>query len=152
MEVSTFNSLRGNMKNFYVAWTIDRYISNKIIDLGGDVDDVTHGHPKHHMTIINSPDYPIGRVYSYDMQTRYQAKIIDIQYWNHSRGQFTVAILDCPIANTRNKILKGLGCTSEFNYCPHITLKRGGDYKERFLSLIGESVRFEDEYIQFLEM
>lgn len=140
------------MKYFFVAWSLDRYIQNKIIDFGGEVDDCTAGHPKFHMTIINSPTYPTGRVYNSIDPTRYKAKITGIEYWESEYGKFTVAILDIPIAKVKHLILKRIGCTSHFDYRPHVTLKRNGDFTEQFQPLVNETFGFTSEYIQFLEM
>lgn len=106
----------------------------------------------HHTTIVYSEKMPSGKIHG--LMHRVVAKIVDIRHWEGADGRgYTVAVLDCELFRDWNYYFLGKGCVNDFEYIPHITLDKGkGDTALQYQGLIGQTIGFDDQYIQIMNI
>lgn len=73
------------------------------------------------------------------------AKVLKIEHWTNC--DLTVAIVECELAEQRNKYFRENGFQTDENYIAHITLAKH-DEREKFAHLLDREFSVGDEYIR----
>ena len=71
------------------------------------------------------------------------ATVTDIEYWE--RVDLTVMLVDCPLAEERQKYYHDLGYTYDYEFIPHISLGKGDKVSE-YSHFKGEKLIVGNEY------
>lgn len=106
---------------------------------------------EYHITLIYSRAMPTQQVSGF-LTEPFNVPITAIEYWNNDGREFTVARVASAELTYRNAFYQLIGCKSDFSdFRPHITLETGGDFREKYKSLVGKSVLLTYEYIEIFE-